>query len=247
MPLPNPDPSIGPSWTLCVGDTWRPPIVGLLEEMCDTGYWEQYFEKWGVLPDYALIEDYKSGAARIIGRIGINALDEGCTDLEPSTVPPSYGTQYSKHYSFVASNVPTGWTVIRGTPESSGLRCANFHATTGWHRRVTAQLALVAQCHAVQYLHTVYMNASPVGVNQLFSGGFMFSGNARTYAQMDQLPEAGTWNLQLNSTLQAANSNQVLTLVQVDDLKTNSADLLGDCWLQSVDVIAYSPSGNPFP
>jgi len=247
MPLPNPDPTIGPSFTLCVGDTWRPPIVGLLEEMCETTFWEQYYEHWGVLPDYDVIEDYKSGAAQIIGRIGVNALEEGCTDLEPSTVPPTYGTLYSKHYTFVGSVVPTGWTVIRGTPQASGLHSAHFHAGAGWLSAVSVVLALAHPCHAVSYLHTSYMNLSPLANVPLFLGGFFLSGNSRMSSQSEPIPEAGTWNMQINDSLQAATANQVQCVIQVDSLRTGESDLLGECWLQSVDVSAYSSSGNPFP
>ena len=245
--LPNPDPGIGPSFTLCVGDTWRPPIIGLLEDMLTHRFWEEYAEKLGVVVNDDDIRGLEHGVARIINRIGVEAVEDGCADLEPSTVPPEYGTLYSKHYTFVGSNVPSGWTVIRGTPQGSGLHSADFNATSGWQRRATAELTLSYQCHALTYLHTSYMNLSLLANSPLFLGGYFFGSGGRLAAQSEPLPEAGTWNMQISNALQAATANKVLVLIQVDYGKPGQSDLLGECWLQSVDLEAYSPFGNPFP
>jgi len=221
--------------------------VGVLEPMLEHAFWLAYAEKLGVIADDDDIRALEHGIARIINRIGVEAVDDGCPDLEPSTVPPEYGTLYSKHYTFVGSAVPSGWTVIQGSPEATGLHTANFNSTAGWNRRVTARLDLAFPCHALNYLHTSYMNVSPLANVPLFLGGYQLGGSERLAAQCEPLPEAGTWNMRINNALQAASANQVLVLIQVDSGRTGSSDLLGECWLQSVDLQAYSAAGNPFP
>jgi len=247
MPF-NFDPSAGLTKSVCISAEWLPLIAGLLGEGDNTDFWRKFAEIRGDTFDSDYAYFGRSSLAQIIGALGRGDLvEDNCADNEPGAIAPVYGTLYTHSYSFLASNVPTGWTINRGTPSSAGVKSADFHAGPGWNRRVTATLALSVQCHAFQYLHTMSMNLSPVASNVFALFGFFFSGGGRTTAQIDPLPEAGTWNMQLNSTLQAANSNQVLINCQIDDYKTNQADLLGDCWLQYVDLMAYSSLGDPFP
>jgi len=244
----NFDPSAGSTNAVCVSGDWIPILLGLLSEGDTDEFWKVFASIRGDTfdSDYAYLG--RSGLAQIMGAFGRGEfIDEGCVDNSPGTPLPVYGTLYSKAYSFAGSTVPTGWTVTRGTPDTLGLKTANFHAGPGWLRSIGATLALAVQCHPVSYLHTSYMNLSPLANVPLFLGGYFFSGNSRLSAQSEPLPEGGTWNMQITNTLQAATANQVQVNIQIDSLRTGESDLLGDAWLQSLQLYAYSSLGNPFP
>lgn len=244
----NFDPSAGLTNAVCVSGDWIPILVGLLSEGDTDEFWKVFASIRGDTfdSDYAYLG--RSGLAQIIGAFGRGEfIEEGCVDNSPGTPPPVYGTLYSKHYSFLGSSVPTGWTVLRGTPESAGIKVADANVAGGWERRISISLALAVQCHPFTFLQTAYMNVSPVASAPISLSGFAFSGNTRLVYQTEPLPEAGTWNMQISNSLQAASANQVFATIRIDSGKSNSADLLGECWLESIDVQAYSAIGNPFP
>lgn len=246
MSLPS-DPGVGPSWSLCVSDTWRPNIAGLLSEMQDREYWLQQAAILGISVSDAELQLLTDGASRIINRMCVEYSPDGCSDLEPpSGGIPAFGTVYSKTYSFLLSALPTGWTLNRGTQSAGGLHSSDFHGgSVGWQRRVTATLSLLQPAHARICNPTYLINSSFLVNNAFFLGGFFQSAGGRLTLQCGY-PDVATWSPTIAGQQVYATANQVQMNFQVDE-KVSQADLLGEAWLRTVYVEASSTTGNPFP
>jgi len=248
MTLPNPDPGAGPSFTVCIGETWRPPIAGLLEQMSDDQFWWFYAFRQGVTLTDAEVRAYTDAADRILGRIGTpSGVLSGCPDLEPpSGGVPSFGTTYSKTYSFLAGVTPTGWTIIRGTPSGSGVHSSDLAAGgVGWQRRITVRLALLQPAHTRLWQPKYLINSTFLSANAFFLGGTFQSSSGRSVLQCTY-PDVGNWQPAVSSQQMYATANELVLTMQIDE-KVGSSDLLGEAWLQNVYVEVSSTTGNPLP
>lgn len=248
MPLPNPDPGIGPSFTLCVGYTWREDFAGLLGEMLYNEYWQ---DRAAITGDTLTDEDLLAltdGAHRILNRICQPTDEEdGCEDLEPSGGGvPDFGTVYSKTYSFTGSSVPTGWTVSSGNPESAGLGDKDLNlGSVGWQRRISCTLALNNQCHPRIAQPTVILVASDIASNEFFQMQYRLSSASRLSIQA-LFPEVATWTPTLFAHQVYGEADNFQFVLQLDE-QVSSASLTGSANLVNIYLEASSTDGNPFP
>lgn len=246
MSLPS-DPGVGPSFGLCCGDSWRPDIIGLLEEMLTDEYWLQKAAIMGVSISDTEVHDLTDGASRIVNRMMEEYNEAGCGDLAPpSGGIPNFGTVYSKTYNFRFSAVPAGWTVFRGTPTAGGLHSQKAAGgSIGAQNRISLKLTLTRPAHARAWQPYFLINSTFLVVNPTFLGGFAQSAGARLLMQCN-FPDVDLWTPFVTAQQVYATANEFSLLMQVDE-KINVADLLGEATLQQVYVEASSTTGNPFP
>jgi len=246
MPLPDVDPGNGPSFTLCVGNTWRPPFVGLLGEMCERGFWEQYAVTAEEAITEADIDDYISSAAKILGRIGFPGNEAGCDDLAPPDGTPDFGVVYSKTYNFASLSTPTGWAFISGVQTPAGVTHQDRNVgSIGWQRRITGVLNFTVPCHFRTSQLFITLVASDLASNENYIHTARLGSVIRAATQM-MFPEVSNWTPFLTVVQQYALSDRIDLLLQLDE-KSGQSDLLGTALLTSVYVEVSSTAGNPLP
>lgn len=246
MLLPDSDPEVGPSWTLCVGDTWRPPIVGLLQEMADPEYWLQAAALIGISVSTAEVEALVKSSLRIINRICLEVAADGCPDLEPTPLTPSLGATYSKTYSFIGSNVPTGWTVERGTPEAAGV--GDFDRAeggTGWRRYTQLKLTFLHTCTPYQCEPNAIINSSPFTNGPFYSINFLM-GSAVKVAIQSPIPDVSNFSPQLTVEGCYATVDILRIYLRLDE-QPSQASLLGSSDITNVYVAVKTTGTNPLP